>query len=400
MAGQSLAMAVATGLAQLLTAAIFAIAARSTTPAHIGRITAALALGTSLASLLDFGSNAYWVREGAAGRMDASESGSRAAGKLLVSGLVVACVSLYTAFGHDLLFGITVWVSAATTAVAQTAYTGLRRLVLSTHLAVCLVVERVTALPFFLVLKAAAGVGVALPFSLAIGAAAGSACAYLLSPPEKRMIIFKRPTIARAWSGTSHYGFASLSSTVQSLDIQVVSALGGASVTGVYTAVNRWTQPMGMLASAFAAASMPFVARARTWQSVWPAVRRSLWLPACAIVVSLGVAATARWLVPILLGEQYRDSAPVLCILALGTIPGILNQLLSVFLQARNIDQPVARALLAVSVLQLTLVGAGVHLGHAIGASLATAGSQLITTIWLTIIALQARRRSRSRDAI
>ena len=389
---QAIALAGATGVGQLLTVSVYALAARAVLPSQFGEVTTAIALGLTLAGLVDFGSNSYWVREGAAGRMSASETATRAWAKLFVSTVGAAVVySLVTPIA-GWRFALTVALILVATATSQIAYMGLSRVLMSAHLALCILIERTTTFVAYLMIDGR-GLGLlALPLSLLGGAAAGATLAFALTPSAQRLD-WRRWRWCWPWRGTASYGAASLASSTQSLEIQAIALFGGPYAAGIYTSVNRWTQPMGLLASAFASASMPFVAEAPTWVAIWPRIRRMLWLPLVAMVAASVVALSAPLVVPLILGQQYVGAVPVLQILAVGTVAGVANQILSVFLQARNADRAVGIALVTVAVLQLTLVATFVSLGGPVGAAWASAGLQFLTFVWLAGITLRRSER-------
>jgi O-antigen/teichoic acid export membrane protein len=84
-----------------------------------------------------------------------------------------------------------------------------------------------------------------------------------------------------------------------------------------------------------------------------------------AVLGALAIIITAPWLVVWLLGDAYTGAAPLLQLLALGTIPAILNQPLATALQARRHDRVVALLVAFAVALQLFLVAV---LGASFGA--------------------------------
>ena len=96
---QAMALAASTGIAQILVAVIYVVAARDSAPAQYGLIVAAIALGVVAAGFLDFGTNTLWVRELATGRMSAEQFGARLLGKLLIAGQIDDTVRSGTSAG-------------------------------------------------------------------------------------------------------------------------------------------------------------------------------------------------------------------------------------------------------------------------------------------------------------
>jgi O-antigen/teichoic acid export membrane protein len=90
--------------------------------------------------------------------------------------------------------------------------------------------------------------------------------------------------------------------------------------------------------------------------------------------------------VDILLGSAYLDSIQVLQILAIGTIPAILNQVFASGLQARGFERQVAITNIVCVTLQLALIICASGFGGAIAAAIAFAAIQLGMFLTLAII--------------
>jgi hypothetical protein len=118
------------------------------------------------------------------------------------------------------------------------------------------------------------------------------------------------------WSGARNFGLAGVANSAQTLDLPLLTLVGGPVASGLYGAVSRWTQPMSLLATAFASASAPFAANAGTMRGALASLRRGLWMPVAAIVLALTVFALSPWIVDLLLGQTYEGSAAVLRIAA------------------------------------------------------------------------------------
>lgn len=369
--GQSVTLALGTGVAQVLLAVMFILAARSMSPADLGEVATALAIGTLLAGLLDFGTNSYWVRQLTSRRMSMSDLAPFRTGKLM------SVVVVTTTFGVGAWAFVPsdAWVAApvaALLALAQSNQAILRAEARSHLVALSLLIDRVVALATFLVLQSALElpVGDSLWLAVCFGTLGGSLASRLLSTRGSRPAFDIR--VPRwPYTHSRHYGVASLASSAQSLDLLLISTLAGSAAAGVFSAVNRWTAPLGLLVTAFAQAAVPFVAAAVSWREVWPVIRRVLWMPLSAIGGCVAIAFSAPLIVPILLGEDYAPSSTILQVLAIAVIPAIVSQPALAFLQARGHDRATGRILAIIVALQLVAICIGAYWFSALGAAVA-----------------------------
>lgn len=399
---QSILLAGATGFSQLLLAVMYVLVAREIGPASYGFIIAAIALGMTFSTFLDFGSNMFWIREGASGRLDAEQLGARALSKVILSTCILGAWTAVLIVGH---FGAAfLWVSgpiALASLVAQTSQMGLRRLGRVDLVAATVLVDRTVGIAVLLVLLFGLRVNATWSLWLAIvaGSAAGAIACWVLTPAGSRLRLGSGLLI-NPWRGSGYYGLSGVAGSIQSLELQAIALVGGPAAAGLFGAVNKWTQPLGLLSSAFAGASEPFVAAASSWKVAWRQIRHAFWLPLAAMAGGLLGAVLAPLLVPVLLGDDYTGSVGVLQLLALGTIPGVANQILAVFLQARGSDRPVSFILLFSAVAQLVLVALLVADLGAFGGALASSGSQLIAFIGLVGLALRLRSHGRTESRV
>lgn len=389
---QSIALAGSTALAQGIVAVLYVVGARNASPETFGLIVAAVALGTAAAGFVDFGTNSLWIRELATGRMGAEAHGRRLVGKVVFTillGMMWVGVSV-------ILFPGALYWTAAPIAVATVLYQSLqvplRHLARGDLVSLTILVERVAALLAFSVLILAGVEAVhCLWFSLVTGSVAAGVMALMLTPriarPVLRIDLKENP-----WASAGHFGLANMALSAKSLDTPLMASFGGPAAAGIYGAVSRWTQPMGLLANAFSSASAPYMARASSAAAAWNHVKRTLWLPAVAILACVVVAALAGPIVDLLIGRQYRESGLVLQILAIGTIPAIINQPLFMLAQARRLDKPVSVLVVATVLAQLGFVALlSVPLG-AVGAALAAAGSQVVLFVSLAVLLVLRRK--------
>ncbi len=314
----------------------------------------AIALGTVLAGVLDFGSNAYWVREYASGRMGRRSLGARLITKIAfsiaVAGAGAAALAMVAPPG---------WWRAGPVAVSllvnQSMQAVLRANMLSHRVAVSMICDRATvALLVGLASLSGADPAAMLWLALTAGSLVSAAMSWRLIPRQTRPVLgFRGPR--NPWRGCGPYGLYGVAIAAQNLDVPLTGQFGGAAAAGLYGAVNRLVQPMSLLTTAFSAAAMPFVAEAPSVRAAWLRIKSALWLPAAAIAACGAVAMLAPYLVVLLIGSQYQGSVGVLQILALGTIPAVLNQPIAVFLQARGHDRVVAAVVTFGVLIQLAL---------------------------------------------
>lgn len=378
---QAVFLAMSTGLAQVLVAVIYLFAARGSEPKELGLAIAAIALGTSAAGFIDFGTNSHWVREIARGRMDLIELGRRLGGKLAIAsalGALWAAVTIaYAPSSH-------LWVAAPIMLALlanQTLQVPLRGVARGELVAIVIVADRAVAfLIFFALTLFGADPTTVLWIALTGGSLAAAVVGWALAAKDHRpmpAIHFK----TNPWTDSGYFGVAGLANSAQALDLPLLSLVGGATSAGLYGAVSRWTQPMSLLATAFSSASAPFVARSRNILLAWEHLRRGLWMPLSAIGLSLFVFFCAPWIVPLLLGDSYVGSVDVLRILALVSIPSIICQPVVVALQALGRDRYVAFAMSGAVVLQLGLVAILGGVLGAFGAAIASLAVQVVLLI-------------------
>lgn len=376
--GQAVALATTTGIAQVVMALLYIYTARASSPADFGLIVSAVAIGTTAVGILDFGTNSYWTRELASKRLSSSTLGRRLASKL-----IYAAAALVVGAGIAALFfpASSLWVAgpiAISATFSQSSQVPLRGLGRGDLVAIATLAEKlVTALAFVILVAFHISPISGLWISLAVGSLSSGYICWRLTPQDARpRLVLRRST--NPWAAAGHYGVANVAVTAQALDIPTLTLFGGAGAAGIYAAVSRWTQPMGLLASAFSAASAPHIAKAHSAAEAWRTARKSIWLLGVAIALSILTAVLAPVLVDVLIGQKYSGSADVLRILALSTVLSIANQPLFVFLQSRGMDRPIALITVLSVLVQLTLVFLLAPYIHAQGAAIAALLTQFV----------------------
>ena len=136
----------------------------------------------------------------------------------------------------------------------------------------------------------------------------------------------------------------------QKLSLVLLSMLGGAMLTGLYSAAARVLEASKTVHLAVLTALYPAMSQARAEPSgqVAGAIRLSWkFLLAGAIALALGLSLLAGPLVNLLYGAEFAPAAPVLSILAWMLVPYTINSFLSLAFVAGHTARAVGRALTA-----------------------------------------------------
>lgn len=391
---QTMLLAFSTALGQVIVAVMFIWAARSTSPQSFGPVVAAIAAGSTLAGFIDFGSNSLWVREVSTRRMSLVSLGARLGNKLVV-GLLVA--SVWCSATVLLVPALQLWIAgpiALSILLNQSFAVPLRAAGRTDLVAVGMLWDRLVAVSAFAVLLALRlEATVALWLSMTLGPFAAAAIIRWVLSGSHRPALRVSPKL-NPWEGSRHYGLSSAAASAQTLDISILNAIAGPAAAGLYGAVNRWTQPMSLLAGAFTTSTSPVVAQAASWKRAWPKVRRSAWLILGAVLMCVAVAFLANPMVTTLVGPEYDGAGDLLRILALGTVGAVLNQPLASFLQSLGRDKIVSAIVFSGVAVQLVLVALLSLQYGAYGASLAYCVLQFLI-FSLLVVSIFARPRQR-----
>ncbi|WP_171041341.1 polysaccharide biosynthesis C-terminal domain-containing protein [Sinomonas susongensis] len=395
MGRQATSLAAATGVAQGLLALLYILAARGSGPEALGSAVSAVALATAGVGFIDFGTNSHWVREIARGTLSLGEFSSRLTGKIVAAtGLAAVWTTLMLLFDRNSLS----WTAGPIMLcllINQSLQVSLRAAARGELVAIAILSDRMVALSLFAVLTVAHFNGAAVIWvCLCCGSVTASVVGFRLT---KRTL---RPNLRAAarinpWRGASFYGLATLANTSQALDLPVLSLAGGATAAGIYGAVNRWTQPMSLLANAFSTAAAPLISRAGNIVDAWKHLRKAMWMLAAAIVLSGGIAVASPLIIELLLGASYEDSIAALRLLAVATIFSIVAQPLSVVLQSLGRDRFVAGVLAGAVLIQLALVMALGSQLRATGAAISYLVVEVLQFIAMGIGAYVEYRRGR-----
>lgn len=386
-----MAVAGATGAGQVLTAVMYAVAARLSGPEVFGAIASAVSAGSLVAGLADFGSNEYLTRELATGRLKNAQFCTRARSKLLLGGVwaVFVGLALYTLWPVSML-----WFAALpgfSVLLLQTLQTYFRGRLRSEIVAFTTLLDRLLAAGCFLLLiEFGIGASWALGISIVVGDFIAAAACRLLAQDGWKLSGSCR-NWDNPWRGAGFYGFASSSNSLRALDVTLVGVFSSVSQAGVYASVNKWTAPMSLLVFAFASTAAPYFAQSQGIRGSLSTVRRGLWMPLIALIfASLGVA-FAPAVVKVVLGSEYSESAEVLRVLFLATIPSMANQIAATLMQSQGMDKEIAFLSVPSALVQLGLILALCPTFGATGGALASLFSEVLLLVGIVFVIWRRR---------
>ncbi|WP_169078845.1 lipopolysaccharide biosynthesis protein [Microcella alkalica] len=394
--GQTILFALASATSQVVVAIMYLVAARLSGPSDFGIAATIIAISYTVVGVVDFGASSYWIRELSSGRLLMREMVERSLSKNLWLAAILTVLIVVTS---TLLRDFSLWwVGALAIGISLSLSTqvALRSSARSDLLARSILISKLImalCMAYLLVIGVAAST--ALILTIAIGSV-GEAALNMLA--TARVFRGGRPTrlVLNPWSGATNYGLSSTANAIQSVDLPLLAALAGTAPAGIYGSVNRWTQPLGLLASAFASTSVPFMAAARSLRGSWSAVRNAAWMLYISLFASGAMILLAPQLVPVLLGGAYTDAVPVLQVLALGTIPAILNQPMAVALQTHGMDRAVAVITTSSAFARLAIVASFAVAMGALAASWAFAITQMFASSVYAFLLLRGLRKEDS----
>ncbi len=172
-----------TGLAQLITAAMYIAAARGVAPREYGLVVTAISIGMAAVGFADFGTNALWIRELARGRLSPAGLGPRIFTKLALIGV---CSVVWLLIGLVVSPGSLIW-AAGPIAIAilanQTSQVPLRGAGRGDLAAVSVLCDRVSgAIAMAALIVAGVSTSTALWVSLVMGSLIAAVVGWMLTP--------------------------------------------------------------------------------------------------------------------------------------------------------------------------------------------------------------------------
>jgi O-antigen/teichoic acid export membrane protein len=373
---QAVALALGSGAAQVLVAVIYILTARAMQPEDFGVIATAMALGAVGAAVLDFGSNSYWIRELASGRMTRDQLNPKIATRILFACLAATLVVVVASATDPRLVA---------TGVLRAELVGL----------LTAMNRAVSIIAFFLLRWLGVDAGHALWISIALGDLA--LVGYLGISERSQLKPFSR-RLSNPWSGTKWYSLTALSVSAQQMDLPILTTFAGASAAGIYGGVARWIQPMILATGSFSAAIAPFLAAQADLRAARSQVLRASWMLIVTILISVGVIVIAPWLVHTLLGPEYIGATAALQWLAGAMILNAIAQPLIATLMARQFDHVAAVIMLAAVGAQLATVAALAPTLGAVSAGVgmfASQGLQIVLAAAFTAAFVWRRRLPR-----
>jgi O-antigen/teichoic acid export membrane protein len=196
-----------------------------------------------------------------------------------------------------------------------------------------------------------------------------------------------------------------MAALAQQLDTPLVTLGAGTYVTGIYAAASRLLNPLTFPATALGQAAIPSLGeQLGDPDSLLKAERKLLSLAAAVALVPLAGALAGFLLIPILLGPDYRQTAGVFAVLAIGAVFSSLNICLATILQNRGGQALVARSIAACIAFGLLWTPILAWVGGAVAAAVGFVIAQsllfafLVRKLWVS--RLIGLRSTHSREAV
>lgn len=381
---QAVVIAVATGIGQIAIGLLYILAARHSPMGEYGITISAIALGLALVGPVDFGTSGLWVREVSSGRLTTGELAHLATWRtayVAVGAILWGAAAILIAPGYPYWIAGIVALTQSLSLVVQTAMRARGRAEMA---GVAILLDRsATVTIFSCVWLLGFSVLTALVTAVVLGPAIGAFVANRQLLRNQRVrVTLGHP--ANPWKGSGHFGLAAVSASLQSSgDIPVIALFGGPVAAAAYGAVSRWTQPLALLAQAYASAAAPYVAHAPSTRAAVGDLRSAAWLLVMAVMACLVMIAVAPYLVPLILGVEYVESGSVLRLLAAGTVLYIVGLPAFTLLMARGHDRVGALVVASSVLVTFGLIVILTPLYGAVGAGVAYLVGQTVRSLGL-----------------
>lgn len=369
----SLTLVLGQGLAQLASAVTFIVLARNLGIEQFGTLATLYGVALFLSIVVEFGAGSYATRELSVARSNWRFPGQYRTRQLMTASVVVAAGILLIILPASAELLLTVAVGFLT---AQTRFLGspIRAALHMGRLAAISALEKIATLVMVLVL-ASLGQLTTTWFFQATAAAALAACMVLRASYSPRFSASlrnkKTKKFMNPFLGLRHLGLGSLAVGIQSLDSAAVALTAGPFAAGVYAAVGRWTQPLGLVTQAVTQSAYAEMAGMRRHADALASLRVNLGLLSLTSVPLVVVFIFADSLTLLLLGDEYTASSAVLRVLIGAVLFGVINSPLSALLQARGDEAFVSKIFVVAMPLQLSSMCFLAFLGGAFFGSLA-----------------------------
>lgn len=377
------------GSAQMASALIFAVAARSMGVDAFGREAVLLGTAITTTALLDLGVNARVVRQIVGGHMPTAQAQQWAVGKTVTTSVVAA-----VACGATAWFMESPWASGVLAVLygAALQHSQSQQGILRAHNRLWASVWLVATSKVIAAIAICWWAWVGLnPIGLWVCLLTGEIAAILLALKLLgRCVVLSVPLCP--YRGGRSFAVTAFVTGIQSFDVVAAGLLGGQNVAGTYGAVSRWIAPLLLLPVSVGQIEAPRMVAAESNRDAWRIVRQGSILISPTLVAAATGIVLAPSIVSTVLGQGYRDSVLPLRLLLAGVAFGALGQLLVNFLQTRGQARQVARSFMATLAMQVGLVVVLTPRFGAIGVAAAMASSNAFASV---LVYLRARKFSR-----
>jgi len=334
----------ATIASQVLTAAVYLLCARSSTPEELGNAAAAVSVIAVCVGVVDFGGAAYTIREMAALRMTAGMFRRWLLSKSVVvfaSALVVAGVTAAMGSSNRWATGSSTWIYFSAWSLALVASVPLRANMKFAQLSAMLAISRVPSALAAVWLFTTGHLGSEFLIPLLAATSLLELALYIASAAFAEV----RNDVARSrwhpvnpFRATWRIGINATVNSFASLDTVVVREASGSASAGQFSAVSKWIGPIGLVSNAISQAFFPRLSS--TSRSDRARVLRSALIPiALSLPILLLIALNSEHIVRVLIGPGYPDSGTVLAVLCAGMGFALFNQPLNGALVAWRLER-------------------------------------------------------------
>ncbi len=384
-------LVVASGSAQLATAASLAFAARDGSPASFAVLTGGMGAVTISSNFIDFGNNAWTIRETAAGRVTGAEFLPLVRTKTLLALVLALALPLLASLlplsappmlelGLGSMLVLRVLITSYSSLLVGKGRFGSSGAVLAS--------ERVIGLIVLLVGRGAGlNASESLPLALSCGSLAALAFAlFRWVTPDMRLSPGPVAAPRLLWKRSRSFGAQSVATDALLLDAWIISAVASPATAGLVALASRLTAPAGMVGQALSTVTLSL----RSRQPQASGRGEVLAVLGMAGVMALVAGSSGKWL-PAFFGAEYSGAVvPFMLYCASATLT-VVNQVFSSRLQAMHRERAVALVVVPGALSALVLMAVGAFMAGAPGA----AGGVLAANMGITL-ALGAGSRRRS----
>lgn len=354
----SLALVAGQGLAQLASAVTFLILARVLGLEAFGSLATLYGVALFLSILIEFGSSSYTTRGlsvpgGLAGFPSHYRSRNLLTATAVFLSFLTACIFPGQPVIHVAL------ALAFVTAHQRYLTAPVRAALHMGRLAIITAFEKVVVLVVTYLLASFGALNETSFFLLCLISAVGGCCVLRCSWSGRYVVLVKRsggPKFSNPYSGLRHLGLSSVAVGLQSLDSAAIAATAGPGAAGVYAAVGRWTQPLGLMTQAVTQSAYSEMAGKKAHCQAFATLKVNLGLLSLASIPLITVFIFAEKLTLFLLGPEYAASTGVLRLLVGAVLFGVVNSPFAALLQARGDEAFTSKVFLTIMPAQLLLM--------------------------------------------